>query len=109
MFARDTSATQVAHLRYTKPGTYKVRVYAYGSRGCEGGRDISITVRQAGVPGGMQTVASSEPAMPACPAGWSPAPNTVKGARLACRADAVPIACPQGTTYFNQSGVIGCR
>lgn len=115
VFGVNTKATQIARLRYTKPGTYKVSVAGFGSNGCSGTRTISLTVNAAAAPatggaaGAAPAATATAAAMPACPAGWSPAANAVSGAKLACRADAVPLSCPQGTTYFSQPGVIGCR
>jgi hypothetical protein len=108
VFSAQGGATQTAHLRYTQPGTYKVRVSGFGSQGCNGWREVTVIITKAGAPGAAQADANQAPAMPACPAGWKPATD-VGGARLACRAEPVPLACPKGTTYFSQPGVVGCR
>jgi hypothetical protein len=108
VFSAKDPATQTAHLRYTQPGTYKVRVSGFGSQGCDGGRDVTVIISKAGASGVAQADTHQASAMPSCPAGWKPATD-VSGARLACRAEPVPLACPKGTTYFSQPGVVGCR
>jgi len=109
MFAMNT-ATQTSHLRYTKPGTYKVTVAGFGSRGCNGRREQTITITQAGAaPAAAATAPAAASAMPACPSGWTASANAVSGAKLACVANPVALTCPQGTAYFSQRGVVGCR
>jgi hypothetical protein len=112
MFGMNT-ANQTAHLRYTKPGNYKITVAGFGSQGCDGSRTIALTVTERSASGGGAAPAAATTAaaanMPACPAGWQASANAVSGARLACVVRPVPLTCPQGTTYFSQQGVIGCR
>ena len=51
MFAMN-SATQTAHLRYTKPGNYRITVAGFGSNGCNGSRTVALTVNDRSASGG---------------------------------------------------------
>ena len=89
---------------YAKPGTYKVRASGAGPTPCDGAKETSVTV--AGAPG-----AKAAAAAPACPSGWSVVADSVKGNRYTCQANAPakPLACAEGTKYFSEKGLIGCK
>ena len=95
------SRTKTARYEYKRPGTYRVRVSGTGKEACVGLKEASLTV---GTPGPAS-------ATPRCPAGWTLVEDSVQGPRYACRArpPAQPLRCAKGTTYFAESGEIGCR
>lgn len=111
---------------YSQPGPYTVR--ALSANGCSGTRSAALEVRAAGAPSAAPQPAPPAAIVPvpaaagatssagafgqgACPAGWYMVPESVQGARFTCRPNlpGVPLRCAEGTRYFAENGVIGCR
>ena len=102
------AVTRTMRHTYKKDGSYTVRVAA--ASGCTGTRTASVLV-------GSQPADAIPPAAPqprqqaGCPAGWYLVPESVQGARYSCRPNlpAQALRCAEGTSYFAEGGVIGCR
>jgi len=96
--------TKTLQHKYAKAGTYKVTVKGIGK--CEGSRETSVTVE-----GGSGKAAPAKAAKASCPRGWSVAENSVRENRYTCHANppSKPLSCAEGTKYFYEKGVIGCR
>ena len=110
---------------YSQPGPYTVR--ALSANGCSGTRSAALEVRAAGapspapqpappaaivpVPAAAAASSAGAVAQGACPAGWYMVPDSVQGARFTCRPNLppTPLRCAEGTRYFAENGVIGCR
>jgi len=109
-----SETTKILHHVYRQPGSYQVKAVA--GFGCSGTRTMIITVRAT--PEAAPAVSSASapvepvaPSGPGCPAGWWLVPESVQGGRYNCRPNlpARPLVCAGGTSYFAESGVIGCR
>jgi hypothetical protein len=104
--ATGDAVTRIVPHTYKKDGAYTVRAAA--ASGCTGTRSASVLVGsqpQAAVP-------SAAPRRQAgCPAGWYVVPESVQGGRYSCRPNLPQQAlrCEDGTSYFAEGGVIGCR
>ncbi|HEY6821954.1 MAG TPA: PKD domain-containing protein [Burkholderiales bacterium] len=96
--------TKTLQHKYARAGTYKVTVK--GSGKCEGLRETSVTVE-----GGSGKAAPAKAAKTSCPRGWSVAGDSVRDNRYTCHANppSKPLSCAEGTKYFYEKGVIGCR
>lgn len=113
MFGFGQNSTQVVHHHYRAPGTYQVTVKGYGSNGCDGTHNLTVTV-QSGSPrvsAVTPMITAKNNFAPTCPMGWSLIPSSVNGAQYSCRANApqMPLNCGGNTKYFYDNGVIGCK
>jgi hypothetical protein len=117
----DERTKNLRHI-YRKPGSYQLKALA-GS-GCTGTRTVGVNVLatpEAAPPSPAGANASpflsaganapAAQAGPGCPAGWWLVPESVQGASYSCRPNlpARPLTCMDGTRYFSEGGVIGCR
>lgn len=102
------AVTRLVPHTYKKDGSYTVRVAA--ASGCTGTRTASVLVGSQ--PAAAIPAAAAQPRQQAgCPAGWYLVPESVQGARYSCRPNlpAQALRCAEGTSYFAEGGVIGCR
>jgi hypothetical protein len=125
-FGLGDERTKSLRYTYKKPGSYQLKALA-GS-GCTGTRSVGVRVLAApeaapSLPAGETARANASvepsasvnapavPAGPGCPAGWWLVPESVQGASYSCRPNlpARPLTCTDGTRYFSEGGVIGCR
>jgi hypothetical protein len=83
---------------FTKAGHTHVSVVAVGDTGCEGGVAADIDIDPPVTPG------------PSCPAGWNLVNRDDKTGAFRCApVKPSPAPCPQGTTWFDEGGSVGCR
>src|SRR5258708_2573091 len=113
-FGPAEERTKSVRHTYQKPGSYQIKAIA-GS-GCTGNRSVSVTIlaKPDAAPPPSSANAAAEPVAPTgpgCPAGWWLAPESVQGARYACRPNlpSKALICTGGTSYFSENGIIGCR
>jgi hypothetical protein len=116
-FAISEPRTKKLIYTYAKPGSYNLKAVA--GYGCGGSRSVSLAVRTEGEIAAAEAKAAETKAAaempphtgPGCPPGWWMVPESVQGARYACRPNlpSRPLSCAGGTTYYSENGVIGCR
>lgn len=100
-FGPGLPQTQEIRLKYTRPGSYKVRVGSSARDGGSCGTVAQTVVRVIGE--GPQKAAA-----PKCPDGWSMGASS--GARYTCRLiPPPPLPCEDGTTFYSQGVTMGCR